>query len=168
MPSSTGDEAMLVSQFPEDLQAPLQKALEACVHSCGMLSLPVPDWKTARITEKDARDLIAQEAALKLRIRDSVLASDRELTARLARDPSAVLRGASGDRAKLEQQKAERYPGWPDGYVYLEQSDGREVLFLAVFVASDPVLAALERDANALTGEYAPAVRAAYRSRLRW
>ena len=61
----------------------------------------------------------------------------------------------------------ERYPGWPDGYVFFEESDGGEARIAAFRVAGDPVLSALMRDHDALTGDYARAVRSGYRSVFR-
>lgn len=158
---------VLLEQLPGELQKPLREALQGCAHACQMLSLPVPDWRTARIAPADARDLIAREAALRRRILDSALASQRELEARLTADPSLGLRFPVAERAQLEARLKDRYPGWPDGYVYFEESDGGQVRFAAILVANDPVLHALARDHDALTGDYARAVRSGYRSVLR-
>ena len=160
-------EPVLVEQLPSELQKPLREALHACAHACEMLSLPVPDWSTARIAPADARALIAREAELRRRILDSALASQRELGARVAADPNLGLRIPAAERAQLEARMKERYPGWPDGYVFFEESDGGEARIAAFRVADDPVLSALMRDHDALTGDYARAVRSGYRSVLR-
>ena len=160
-------EPVLVEQLPTELLKPLREALEACAHACKMLSLPVPEWRTARIAPADARALIAREAELRRRILDARLASQRELEARLAADPNLGLRIPTAERAQLDARMKERYPGWPDGYVFFEESDGAEARIAAFRVADDPVLSALQRDDEALAGDYARAVRSGYRRVLR-
>ena len=51
--------------------------------------------------------------------------------------------------------------------VVFEESDGGEARIAAFRVADDPVLSALMRDHDALTGDYARAVRSGYRSVFR-
>lgn len=86
---------------------------------------------------------------------------------RVAADPKLGLRIPAAERAQLDARMKERYPGWPDGYVFFEESDGVEARIAAFRVADDPVLSALARDDEALTGDYARAVRSGYRSVLR-
>lgn len=156
-----------IEQLPGELQRPLAEALAACADACQRLGLPIPDWRSARIALDDARELVAREAELRQRILTSAMASDRELSARLDADPGLGLRFPAAERAAVEASLPSRFPGWPDEYVFLEESDGGVVRLLAVRVASDPVLRGLLRDHDALTGEYAWAVRAAYRLALR-
>lgn len=157
----------LVEQLPEELREPLRQALAGCAHACQMLGLAVPDWRVSRITLADAREVIAREAELRRRSLAAAAAMDRELQTRLEANPGLGVQFAAAERAEREATLQARYPGWPDGYVYIEESDAGTVRILAVLVADDPILRELEREVHATSGEYAWVVRSGYRLLLR-
>jgi len=123
--------------------------------------------EVSRITLADAREVIAREAELRRRSLAAAAAMDRELQTRLEANPGLGVQFAAAERAEREATLQARYPGWPDGYVYIEESDAGTVRILAVLVADDPILRELEREVHATSGEYAWVVRSGYRLLLR-
>lgn len=160
---TTDDAPVAVDALPEDLRKDVQVAIRACWHACERLGLPirVDDWP--RLRPSAARSMARREAALQQELLLSALREQHLLSARLAADSALGIRVPANERGRLQLELQRRYPGWPDGYRFAEDSDGREVRIAAWKVEGDPELAQLVRDHDALTGDYAASVRAGYR-----
>lgn len=157
------DAPVAVDALPEDLRKEVQAAIQSCWHACERLGIPIRVDEWPRLRPSAARSVARSEAALQQELLQSALREQRLLSARLAADPSLGIRVPANERGRLQLELHKRYPGWPDGYRYLEDSDGREIHVAAWKVEGDPELAQLVRDHDALTGDYAASVRAGYR-----
>lgn len=107
--------------------------------------------------------MIQREADLKKQHLDSALMEQKLLFARMSANPSIGIRVPSAERATLDDALKAKYPGWPDGYRFAEESDAGQVWIAAWKVEGDAELEQLTRDHDALTGEYSASVRAGYR-----
>lgn len=157
------DAPVAVDALPEDLRKAVQAAIQSCWHACERLGLPIRVDEWPRLRPSAARSMARREAALQQELLQSGLREQHLLSARVAADPALGIRVPANERGRLQLELQKRYPGWPDGYRFLEDSDGREIHVAAWKVEGDAELAQLVRDHDALTGDYAASVRAGYR-----
>lgn len=162
-PAAVADAPVTIEELPEDLRQDVQAAVQSCWHSCERLGIPIAVDVWPRLQPSAARSMVRREAALQQELLQSGLREQHLLSARLAADPALGIRVPANERGRLQLELQKRYPGWPNGYRYLEDSDGREIHVAAWKVEGDAELAQLVRDHDALTGDYAASVRAGYR-----
>ncbi len=162
-PAADADAPMAVDELPADLRKDVQAAVQFCWHACERLGIPIAVDAWPRLRPSAARSMVRREAELKQELLQSALREQRLLSSRLAADPTLGIRVPAAERGRLQVELQKRYPGWPDGYRFVEESDGLHVHIAAWKVDGDPELAQLVRDHDALTGDYAASVRAGYR-----
>jgi len=163
-PPATDDAPVAVDELPAELRQDARVAIRSCWHACQLLGIPIAAEVWPRLRPSAARRMVQREAQLKQELLQSALREQELLAARMAADPTLGLRVAAADRALLETALPTRYPGWPHGYRFFEDSDGIEIRIAAWKVDRDPELAQLVRDHDARVADYAPAVRAGYRT----
>lgn len=163
-PSAIDDAPVAIDELPAEQRQDVRAAIRSCWHACQQLGIPIAVEVWPRLRPSAALRLIQREAQLQQEMLHSALREQELMTARLAANPSLGLRVPAADRARLEAALPARYPGWPHGYRFVEDSDGSEIRIAAWKVDGDPELAQLVRDHDALVGDYAPAVRAGYRT----
>jgi hypothetical protein len=161
--AAVADAPVAVDALPETLRKDAQAAVQSCWYACERLGIPIAADVWPRLRPSAARSMVRREAELQQELLQSVLREQQLLSARLAADPSLGVRVPTAERGRLQVELQKRYPGWPDGYRFVEESDGRHVHIAAWKVDGDPELAQLVRDHDALTGDYAASVRAGYR-----
>lgn len=152
-----------IEEMPEDVRKDVRAAIEASRHACETLGIPLPARAWPRLRLSDARAMIRREAELKKQQLDSALMEQELLSRRMHASPAMGIRVPAAKRDTLDAALKQKYPGWPDGYRFAEQSDGAEVWVAAWRVGGDPELEQLVRDHDALTGDYSASVRAGYR-----
>lgn len=161
--AAVADAPVAIDALPETLRKDVQAAVQACWNACERLGIPIAADVWPRLRPSAARSMVRREAELKQELLQSALREQLLLSARLAADPSLGVRVPTAERGRLQVELQKRYPGWPDGYRFFEESDGRHVHIAAWKVDGDPELTQLVRDHDALTGDYAASVRAGYR-----
>ena len=162
-PAADVDAPVAIDELPANLRKDVQTAVQSCWHACERLGLPIAVDVWPRLRPSAARSMVRREAELQQEILHSAQREQRLLSARLVADPSLGVRVPAAERGRLQIELCKRYPGWPDGYRFVEDRDGRHVHIAAWKVDGDPELAQLVRDHDALTGDYAASVRAGYR-----
>jgi hypothetical protein len=161
-PKDADDAPKKVADLPEEIVAKVEQAIDQCRFSCECLGIPLPRHQP-RFTLADAKQMLDAEACLQAEILASALAEQDLLHTRLQANPTLGVQVAAGANPDVEALMRKQFPGWPDGYRYVEVDDGTTRRIAAWKVQGDEVLEHLVRNHESLTGDHARAVRAAYR-----
>ena len=149
--------AVAPAKLPADLGKDITRILGSCQHACEQLGLRFPTG-SPRISIRYARNVLALDAKLQAELNRFDQMQSQILFRRFETAADVVQVAPSETGATLEARMREKYPGYPEGYLYVI-ADNRGAAWK---VAGDPVLEGLQRDGDALHAEYAWSVRAGY------
>lgn len=166
-PSPTeDDEPRPIALLPEDLRQHVTACVQHCRHACSQLGITLPP-EEPQFTAADAAAMVAAERTLAAELQAHFRRREEVLEARFLSQKSPPLRVPAGEGAKLKAELEARHEGFPEGYLFFEESDGREIRAAAWRIDGDEELMALQMAGDALTGNYSFSRRASYRQWFR-